>query len=176
MISRLGRLSRESALKKAIEERKILQDIINKQEEMSFKIRGWAIAIFSALTYIYFRHSCGKDFSAFDYLLSVAVALFIFYRAEKRHLECFFKLIVYADELENVGVVHQHANYFMGIEKALQKKYSEVMNSQEDHGAKKRFREVLGIYWTLFGLACVVAFDLEQMIGQAVPCLQWLVK
>lgn len=151
-MSEQKKLSVEQQL--ALEERKVLQSIINQQEDVSFKIRGWAIALFSGMTYIHIKEPC--EFSDGLYFFTTLVLLLIFAALERRHMGAFFKLVKRCEEIE------------LPLSFAIQSSLNE--NSNEDTvfnimkiltgwmGAiKARYIEILFVYLVLIILSFVVA-------------------
>lgn len=84
----------------ALEERKLVQNIINQQEDASFKIRSWAVALFSGMTLIHTREA--SNFSSDSYLGTVFLILVVFLILEIRHIIAFFKLVESCDKLESL--------------------------------------------------------------------------
>jgi len=86
----------------ALEEWKIVQDVIHDQEEIRFKIKGWAVALISAISITFLSKKI--NFSSAEYLfISVGIVLLFFWtdvihrvaqdRSQKRtfDIECFLR-------------------------------------------------------------------------------------
>jgi hypothetical protein len=72
----------------AIEELKIVQDLINCQENLHFKVFGWAIGIITAMT-IGFFHETVK-IPTFTYMTSGFICTGMFFWVASRHWIIFF--------------------------------------------------------------------------------------
>jgi len=138
----------------ALEERKILQSIINQQEDVSFKIRGWAIALFSGMTYIHIKEP--SEFSGGLYFFATFVLLFIFAALETRHMEAFFKLV------ERCGEVEPPLSF--AIQSSLNKKSNAYtikgfiqLLMRREIARKDRHVEILFVYFALMVVSISIA-------------------
>jgi len=134
----------------ALEERKLIQSIINQQEDASFKIRGWAIALFTGITFIYFKQ-VDNELSDIAYFMVILALSFLFYWIEKRHMEAFFKLVVRASDVENIL---KTKCFEFKLQQCLR---GDIKNKDNSDVGTKRFREIRLVYMVLPIIAIAVS-------------------
>jgi len=150
-------------LQLALEERKLVQGVIDRQEEMSFKIRGWAIALFAGLTFTFFRQSEG-EFSDLEYVLVVSTLSLLFYYIEKRHMKAFFKLVTRASKIEEILVANE---YKFKLQESLRGK------KRDDDFSKvgsERFNEIKIVYFALPIIGVVTSGAYQTIIKSLIGC------
>jgi len=134
----------------ALEERKIVQDIIHQQEDMSFKIRGWAIAIFIAITVVYIRvDDSSHRMEGWVYFIVILFSSYMFHSIERRHMELFFKLKKRSGRVEDF-LSGKVSTYQFGIQDGIDE------SLLVDDG-KGRFTEIFLVYTLLVLLAFLIS-------------------
>lgn len=83
----------------AIDELKLTQDLINYQENLHFRVFGWAIGIVTTLTIGFFHKSV--DLHPIAYMVCGMVSISIFFWVAKRHWMIFYAAIVRSRNIED---------------------------------------------------------------------------
>jgi len=146
-----------------LKKEKLVQGIIDKQEEMSFKIRGWAIALFAGLTFTFFRQT-GESFSEIAYVTVIIALSWLFFVIERRHMEAFFKLVEHASEVEERLEVH---DYKFGVQKKLRE--GKVSCSSASLG-NTRFKEIRLVYVALPTIAITISSAYQTILENLIAC------
>lgn len=81
-----------------MEEMKLAQDIISKQEDFTFKVFSWAIGMITALTLGFYHTSI--RINEWVYMLSGFVIIIVFFLVAKKHWATFYNAIKRSEKIE----------------------------------------------------------------------------